>query len=261
MISGIICVAAAHLSANLINDAADAKTGVDDYDQTYYGFFGGSKLIQEGKLSISWYYRAAILAAIISTTCVLVITLKTDRWEIPFFYAAVIFFAWQYSCKPLAFAYHGLGELTIFILFGPVCIAGGSYFAGAGYPGSDLLVISLAFGCLTSGILVANEVPDAEADLKGGKRNLVVRIGAHKGWLLFLLFELTAWLIIIFCWHVSYISALAAIPCFIGLPLSLYAAFILKKHPTCSEKLILSSRLAIATQIIVGLSLVLQEIF
>jgi hypothetical protein len=54
---------------------------------------------------------------------------------------------------------------------------------------------------------------------------------------------------------------LAAIPCFIGLPLAFYAAFILKKHPGCREKLTLSSRLTITGQIIAGLSLLLQEIF
>ncbi|MFA5096893.1 MAG: hypothetical protein WC478_06095, partial [Candidatus Omnitrophota bacterium] len=48
---GLLAVIFTHLSANLINDYFDSKSGVDWRDGNFYGFFGGSKLIQEGALS------------------------------------------------------------------------------------------------------------------------------------------------------------------------------------------------------------------
>ena len=53
-ILGFIAVAATHLSANLINDYADSRSGADWGDRHYYGLFGGSKLIQEGGLTESF---------------------------------------------------------------------------------------------------------------------------------------------------------------------------------------------------------------
>ncbi|MGM0599553.1 MAG: prenyltransferase [Candidatus Rifleibacteriota bacterium] len=261
LILGAITVTATHLSANLINDAADSKTGVDNLDENYYGFFGGSKLIQEGKLSVSWYYKAAVISAICSAACLLTISILINRWETPFLYLLVLAFAWQYSCKPLALAYRGLGEITVFILFGPICIAGGSFFAGTGYPDIELLIISTIFGFLTSGILVANEIPDAETDAKGGKNTLVVKTGAEKGWILFVILELMAWATILYCAHQNYISKTAAGFAFLGFPLTFFAAFILKKYYDKKDKLTISSKLAISVQLLVGLALLLEEIY
>ena len=50
-ITGLVCAASAHLSANLINDWADSRSGADNKDKHFYGFFGGSKLIQENILT------------------------------------------------------------------------------------------------------------------------------------------------------------------------------------------------------------------
>ena len=44
-ILGLMAAAFTHLSANLINDYADSKSGVDWQDKRFFGFFGGSKLI------------------------------------------------------------------------------------------------------------------------------------------------------------------------------------------------------------------------
>ena len=44
---GLVAVMSTHLSANLINDYADSKSGADWQDRSFYGLFGGSKLIQE----------------------------------------------------------------------------------------------------------------------------------------------------------------------------------------------------------------------
>jgi 1,4-dihydroxy-2-naphthoate octaprenyltransferase len=209
---------------------------------------------------VNWYYKAATISAICSAASLLAITFLINRWEAPFLYILVLAFAWQYSCKPLALAYRGLGEITVFILFGPVCIAGGSFFSGAGYPDLELLILSIVFGFLTSGILIANEIPDAETDAEGGKNTLVVKIGAEKGWILFLMLELMAWATILYCAHKNYISTSAAGFSFLGFPPAFFAAVILKKYHDNKDKLTISSKLAISAQLLVGGVFILEEI-
>ena len=70
-IFGLFVVLFTHLSANLINDYYDSKNGVDWKDRRFYGFFGGSKLIQEGVLPERFYLKGAILCAILALFCVI----------------------------------------------------------------------------------------------------------------------------------------------------------------------------------------------
>src|SRR5437763_501003 len=63
---GLVGAVSAHLSANLINDYADSLSKADWQDRAFYGFFGGSKLIQEGVFSEQLYLKLATLFAGIS---------------------------------------------------------------------------------------------------------------------------------------------------------------------------------------------------
>jgi len=63
---GLVAASTTHLSANLLNDYADAKSGVDWRDRNFYKFFGGSKLIQEKVLSESFYLCAAVIFALLA---------------------------------------------------------------------------------------------------------------------------------------------------------------------------------------------------
>jgi len=258
---GVITVAGTHLSANLINDVADAHSGVDQFDQRFFGFFGGSKLIQEGRLSIRWYRRAAVLSALCAGTALLAITFRLGRWETPFLFAFVLGLAWQYSCPPLALAYRGFGESAVFLLFGPASVAGGFYFAGAGYPTFEQWTLSLPFGFLTAAILIANEVPDAREDARGGKRTLVVSLGSANGWLGFAVIEALAWFSILLSWFFGFLKTKTTAASLLGLPLVFISASILRQHWDRKERLIVSSKLAIATQVIVGSILIVGEFF
>jgi 1,4-dihydroxy-2-naphthoate octaprenyltransferase len=67
---GLITVGYTHLSANLINDYADSRSGADWKNRQYYGLFGGSKLIQEGVLDEGFYLGAAVFFAALAGMCV-----------------------------------------------------------------------------------------------------------------------------------------------------------------------------------------------
>ena len=161
---GLICVMFTHLSANLINDHADSKSGADWQERAFWGFFGGSKLIQENVLPEAAYIKAAVFFACAGTVCAALISALL-RTLLPLsLYAIILALAWLYSRRPLQFSYNRLGELIVFILFGPVPVMGGYFIQTHCFPSFKSFLLSLPFGFLTTAILFANEVPDFKND-------------------------------------------------------------------------------------------------
>jgi len=70
---------------------------------------------------------------------------------------------------PFPVKYNALGELLVFIGFGPLMTIG-SYFVLTGHYEHSVLLISLPIGCLVAAILQANDIrdiyDDSKADIK-----------------------------------------------------------------------------------------------
>ncbi|MCC5840051.1 MAG: 1,4-dihydroxy-2-naphthoate polyprenyltransferase [Opitutales bacterium] len=95
-----------------------------------------------------------------------------------------LLFAYAYTGGPFPLAYHGLGDVFVFIFFGLVATAGTFYVQAGGFAGADgeslFFVVILAGtipGALATNILVVNNMRDAPTDAEAGKRTLVVRFG------------------------------------------------------------------------------------
>lgn len=119
---GLAVVVFTQLSVNLINDYADSKSGADWQDTHFFGFFGGSKLIQEKVFSEKFYFNSAILFAFFAGVSVIRLAFLLKSTLVIIFYLLIIFLSWAYSQKPLQFSYHRLGEFIIFLLFGPALV-------------------------------------------------------------------------------------------------------------------------------------------
>ncbi len=81
-----------------------------------------------------------------------------------------------YSLPRIYLSGKGLGELAVFIAFGPLPVCGAAWLQDGVWDLGRLL-ISLPVGLWTAAILLINEVPDLESDAAAGKRTLVVRFG------------------------------------------------------------------------------------
>jgi 1,4-dihydroxy-2-naphthoate octaprenyltransferase len=82
-----------------------------------------------------------------------------------------------YTGGPFPLAYHGLGDVFVFVFFGLVAVSGTYYVQGLSWP-SDALLAGVGLGALNTAILVVNNLRDLETDAKAGKRTLAVRVGA-----------------------------------------------------------------------------------
>ena len=81
-----------------------------------------------------------------------------------------------YTGGPYPLAYHGWGDVFVFLFFGLVAV-GGTYFTQAARLGADVLLAGVPVGLLAANILVVNNYRDADTDSRVGKRTLVVRFG------------------------------------------------------------------------------------
>ena len=114
---------------------------------------------------------------------------------------AGLFLGYFYTAPPLRLvAKRGLGELSIFLAFGPLLTIGTglAIFAGnfADFVENEhlfnCLLLGIPMGLLTTNILLINEFPDMKSDKTTGKNHLVVTFGKKNSRWLYLIFLLLA---------------------------------------------------------------------
>jgi len=254
---GLLCAASTHLSANLINDYADSKSGVDWQDKNFYNFFGGSKLIQEKVFSERFYLRLALFFAFLAAISVIILSFIIKNISVIGFYLVIISLSWLYTQKPLRFSYRRIGEIFIFLLFGPALVMGG-YFIQAGiFPDLKSFLLSLPLGFLTTAILFANEVPDYSGDRSAGKNTWVSLTGIDKAFILYAALLACAFFTIVLGVALKYISPVALLSFVLVIP-GVKAAYILKEYPSDKIKLVTSSKITIAIQALAGVILIIS---
>jgi len=256
---GLLAVVATHLSANLINDYADSRTKADWQDKNFYKFFGGSKLIQQGIFREGFYLKAAISFALLGVMAVIFLALVKRSPMVVWLYILIIFLSWSYSHWPLRFSYHRLGEIFIFVLFGPVIVMGGYYIQSSVFPDLRSFLLSLPFGFLTTAILFSNEVPDYKSDKACAKFNWVSLVGPEGAYFVYFLLIGLGLLAILINVLLGYLKSWALISFLAILP-AIKAGIILKRFPADKNRLVESSKLTIAIHSLVSLIIILEAI-
>lgn len=174
-ILGILGVAFAHLSMNLIDDYFDYKKmesgyrdalvreGVRARTQKCPYLVSGQATMKQLKMAIIIFALPAFLAA--------GVIFAFRGLPIVIVGIITLFLGISYSGNPLKFSYRGLGELIIGIIFGPLIVIGIS-FASSGSLNGLQIVTGIAMGFLVTNILFTHSVLDYEADLRAGKSTL-----------------------------------------------------------------------------------------
>jgi len=256
---GLVIVISTHLSANLLNDFADSKSGNDWQDKTFYSFFGGSKLIQENILSERFYLYAAVSFALVSSAGVFFLAAVLKSILVLWLFAVVLLLAWGYSARPARLSYRRWGEVVIFTLFGPVCVMGGYFIQSGLFPAFKSFLVSLPFGFLTAAILFANEVPDYPVDIAVGKYNWVSASGPEHAYRVYCALIVLALVFVGINIARGFLGAFAWAS-FAALIPAVKAAGILKGSVKDKLRLMESSQLTIAVHALVSIVVVLDLI-
>ncbi|HLM30313.1 MAG TPA: 1,4-dihydroxy-2-naphthoate polyprenyltransferase [Solirubrobacterales bacterium] len=161
------------IGTNLANDYSDAKRGADTEDRLGPVRVTSSGLVAPRRvLYATWLaFGVAVAAGIYLAT--------VAGWVIIVVGAASIAAGVLYTGGPRPYGYAGMGELFVFLFFGLVAV-NGSYYVQL--EGLDWLPfwLSISVGCLSTAILVVNNVRDIDTDRRAGKRTLAVRLGRER---------------------------------------------------------------------------------
>lgn len=160
-----------HLCTNLANDYFDYLSGADAGES-----IGGTRVIQEGKITLAQLRTALILLYAIAMICGAWIVWDSGvLWLIAlmlFSFLSSLF----YTAPPIRYGYRGLGEVFVGINMGPVMVAG-TAAAVAGHFVPRALWLSIPIGLMVAMILYYQSLPDIKEDRAVGKRTIAVRLG------------------------------------------------------------------------------------
>lgn len=158
------------IGTNFANDYYDFVHGADTAARV-----GPRRAVAAGLVSAATMRRAML--AVFSAA--FVVGLGLVAWGGPWLIAigvASILCGIAYTGGPWPLAYHGLGDVFVFVFFGLVAVSA-TYFVQAGRWSPDAWLAAIPVGLLATNILVVNNYRDVETDAVAGKRTLVVRWG------------------------------------------------------------------------------------
>lgn len=183
----IFGVLIAHLGVNVLNDYFDVKDGTDEENSDYFQqISGGSRAIELGLITLQGTKRLGTILTLIALIIGGLILLSTNSANITsvmLIGLIGLFLGYFYTAPPLRLvARKGLGELTIFLAFGPLITLGTAFAIFNEDLAStehlvNCLLIGIPMGLLTTNILLINEFPDMKSDMKTNKNHLVVTFG------------------------------------------------------------------------------------
>ena len=156
--------------ANLVNDYFDFVKGADTEARV-----GPVRVVQAGLLTPE-QLLAAVYVCLVPAFFAGGYLLAAAGWPVAVVGATSLLCAFAYTAGPFPLAYHGLGDVFVFVFFGPVAVMG-TYYVQALSASPDALLAGTGLGVFSMAVLGANNLRDRETDAAAGKRTLAVRLG------------------------------------------------------------------------------------
>ncbi|MFD7657631.1 1,4-dihydroxy-2-naphthoate polyprenyltransferase [Actinosynnema sp. NPDC059797] len=156
-----------------VNYANDYSDGIRGTDANRVGPF---RLVGSGAANPKAVRLAAFAALGVAAVAGLLLVVLTGRYWMIAFGAVCIAGAWFYTGGRKPYGYAGLGELAVFLFFGPAAVLGTLYvqtgeITGIGIGGA------VAMGAFSTGVMIANSLRDIPTDVQAGKRTLATTLG------------------------------------------------------------------------------------
>ena len=225
----LLGICAAHLGMNLADDyfdyKHDSRTRADISSTSVRARMEKCHYLGEGKAIVSQLGWAIVF--FLGFAALMGATAFAAQWLIHGWQAAmgIVVYAVlglvvgiNYSGKPLELGYHGLGELVIGLMFGPLNMLG-VQAALTGTPFSwQMLCMSVGIGCMVTNIVYVHSMMEVNADAELGKmtfarllKNKAVMI-IFIGFFALMPFAMLALGIAMGWWSVWYLLTLATLP-------------------------------------------------
>jgi len=229
----LLGVCAAHLGMNLLDDYCDYKKGIPSneirsslaaegsirarMEKCHYILSGEASEKDLLKAILVFLGFAGLMGAIAVAVQFLV-----NGWAAAVAVVAYALFGLalgtQYSGKPLQLGYHGLGELVIGLMFGPLSMLGVSAAVTGSAFRPDLFLLSIGVGCMVTNIVFVHSVMETGADERLGKFTFAHLLGSNTARVCAIaVFAIIPFLclganILFFNWSCWYLFTLATLP-------------------------------------------------
>ena len=172
---GGICL---HLGLNVSNDVFDTLSGADQANVNPTQFSGGSRVIYYGLLSMRQMVMLMLGFYAAGLGIGLYLAVTRAFWPLLAIGLAGTVISIFYTAPPLRLVHRGIGEIAVFLGFGPIMALGAYVVQTRGFDpnGWEAVFASIPVGILIALVLYVNEVPDRRGDAAAGKRTLPVRL-------------------------------------------------------------------------------------
>jgi 1,4-dihydroxy-2-naphthoate octaprenyltransferase len=205
------------VGVNYANDYSDGIRGTDDVRAGPLRLVGSKVATPRAVLS------AAIVALGVAAVAGVVLAWFSAPWLIAVG-ALCIAGAWLYTGGAKPYGYLGLGEIAVFVFFGLVAVLGTQYTQALRVDAVGA-ALAVAMGCLSSAVLVANNLRDIPTDRESGKITLAVRLGDGRTRVLYQVLLAVAFAVTVALAAVTPWAAVALV----ALPLAVRAAAPVRK--------------------------------
>lgn len=166
----LVVAVALVVGVNFANDYSDGIRGTDDERVGPLRLVGSRLAEPVAVRNAAWgCFAVAALAG-------LTLVSLAQQWWLIAVGALCVAGAWFYTGGSRPYGYAGLGEVAVFVFFGPVAVLG-TVLTQSGAPGAPAIVGAVGVGALACAVLVANNLRDIPTDEVVGKRTLAVVLG------------------------------------------------------------------------------------
>ena len=187
-VAALICALLIQIGTNYANDLMDFKAGKDTPDRT-----GPTRAAASGWLTESQMMWGTVIVFVLTIPLGLYL-IAAAGWPVLVIGLASIAAGVAYTGGPYPLAYHGLGDVFVFLFFGLVATVGTYYVQAEQITGLSLLV-ALPAGGLVTNILVINNYRDIPTDRQTGKHTLAVMLGESGTRIEFIILALVSYAI------------------------------------------------------------------
>ena len=200
-----------HIGTNVINEIYDVRHGIDSITSPRM-----SMAILKGRISerdafiVAW--SGFVLALLMG-----IFLLLHRGWPIVLLGLIGFVGGYFYTAPPFQYKYRALGLPLVFLLMGPLMVAG-SYFAVTGTFDPNVLIVSLPVGLLVTAILHGNEWRDVAEDTRHGFTTFSAQVGRETAHWVYVMLILGAYVAVGLAVMVGALPTLALLTLF-SLPL------------------------------------------
>jgi 1,4-dihydroxy-2-naphthoate polyprenyltransferase len=160
------------IGANFANDVFDFQKGADTSAR-----LGPVRVTAAGLLAPKQVKAGMFVVFGLAALCGLYLAIHAG-WPVVVIGLLSILTAIAYTGGPYPLAYHGLGEVAVFLFFGLAAVCG-TYYVQAVQLDAIAIWAALPMGLLAVAILIVNNLRDIETDRASGKMTLATRFGAQ----------------------------------------------------------------------------------